>query len=607
MKIIHIATILLCLALFCSCHDDAGNASTSANHLTQVHLALNVNSELHDEASQTRATGVVNDIKDFNDQTINNLWVVQTINGTVKVSKYFSSIQPEEIVSALAVGESEIWFIANTGSNTLFSSVKTLEELRAKILNIDTSDPENALAVDGYLRAVGCWKGEIVGNSADYISVSLAPLAAKLTIDYEIKGAGAGHGFDNIQLMNVPKAIHYCTTTSGTSTEGFVTTGYPAISPDADNKQKGRLVYYVTENVPGISGIVNDDPRKKNQYGKDTKAMYLSLQGSVVYKDQTIPFDVSIYPGENTTNDFNVKINHNYHITLSIDASNGPNNWNEDLRIKINDISIPTNGLQVRYEFSSEDKSGLNSLYEPDGTTLLPNNGKYLRNLADGSYCTDRLTYQYFNKDDNRMPEQTFTDGTNYMSYSNCSINTMYGSGLTSSDAFTIIYVGGSGKTNDLGWSVYGPTNYSNQQTDPTGETDGRRWYLVVNNKGEFQYGSGSNLNITIPNFNYIFDEGDPYIIFSADKSTPKQGDKAGSTREILIDNVTAKALDVSHYEFKSNFYLGCNRWEAGWVTQEGRVFLFLIYNRTLSTEEINQIRIYSLYKGFLQHSLPSN
>lgn len=609
---LYIATLVLALFTLCSCQDTTGNTQGNDMNMAKVHLALSINSELHEDTPLTRTAEASNNAKDFNDKDINNLWVIQAVDGVLKVSKYFSSIQPTNIISNLVSGESEIWFIANTGNSTLFSNVNTLEGLKDKALTLGTSDPENSLAVDGCLRAVGCWHGNIEGNGADYISVSLVPLAAKLTIDYEIIGAGDSHGFDNIQLMNVPKSMHYCTTTSGTSTKDYVTTGYTAFAPNTENKQRGRLVYYVTENIPGISDVTNDDPRKKNLYGKDTKAMYLSLQGSVLFKSQEIPFDVSIYPGENNTNDFNVRINHNYHITLCIDATNGPNNWDEDCRITVNDISIPTEWLQVRYEFSDDDKAGLNSMYEPDGTTLLPDNGKYLRNLVkseDGNYeySTDRLTYLDFDKNDARLPDQTFTDGTNYMSYSNCSINTMYGNELSSSDAFTIIYVGGCGKTNYNGWSVYGPTNYGNKDVDHDGTIDGRRWYLVVYRNGEFQFGSHSTLNTTIPNFNYIFDENDPYIFFSADKNTPKNTPKTGGTRDILIDNITAKTLDVENYDFASNFYLGCNRWEPGWVTQEGRVYLFLIYNRTLSTEEINQIRVYALYKGFLKHPLSGN
>ena len=612
MKNLYIATLALVLFALCSCIDTADSTQENDTDMAQVHLAFSINSELHDGTPLTRTTEISNNAKDFNDRDINNLWVVQSVDGVVKVSKYFSSIQSTDIISNLVSGDSEIWFIANTGNSTLFSTVNTLEELKNKALTLDSSDPESNLAVDGCLRAVGCWHGNIEGNGSDYISVSLVPLAAKLTIDYEIIGAGEGYGFDNIQLINVPKSIHYCTTTGGTSTKDYVTTGYTAFTPNTENKQKGRLVYYVTENLPGISGVTNDDPRKKNLYGKDTKAMYLSIQGSVLFKSQEIPFDVSIYPGENNTNDFNVRINHNYHITLCIDASSGPNNWDEDCRITVNDIAIPTKGLQVRYEFSDDDKAGLNSMYESDGTTPLPNNGKYLRNLAKSEngnyeYSTDRLTYLDFDKNDARLPNQTFTNGTNYMSYSNCSINTMYGSELSSSDAFTIIYVGGCGKTNYNGWSVYGPTNYGNKDADPSGELDGRRWYLVVYKNGEFQYGSHSTLNTTIPNFKYIFDEDDPYTFFSADKNTPASGTKAGGKREILIDNITAQALDVSHYDFASNFYLGCNKWEPGWVTQGGHVYLFLIYNRTLSTEEINQIRVYALYKGFLRHPLAGN
>lgn len=602
MKFSYITSILVCMCLICSCQEKEDDAPV-AKHLTQVHLTMTLNSGLQDKELKTRTTEAANIEKDFNDKVINDLWVIQTIDGTVKIAKYFPSIQPQDIISSLAIGKSEIWFIANTGSNTLFTKVKTLDELKSMALDMNTSDPENSLAVNGYLRAVGCWTGEINDNGINYITVSLVPLAAKLTIDYEIKGAGDGFGFDNIQLMNVPRSMHYCTTTSGTNTENYTTTAYTAFAPNDESQQKGRLVYYVTENIPGLDNIENDDPRKKSLYGKGTKAMYLSLQGKMLFKNQTIPFDVSIFPGENTTNNFNVKINHNYHITLSIDASKGPNNWEEDYRIKINEITLPTEGMVVRYEFSSDNKTGLNSLYEADGTTLLPNNNKYLRNLVDGSYSTERLTY---GSNENRRPVQSYTDGTNYMSYSNCSINTNFGSGLTSSDAFTIIYVGGCGKTNDLGWSVYGPTNYGDPKNDPAGKTDGRRWYLVVYNNGEFQYGSHTILNTTIPNFKYIFDKEDPYIFFSADKSTPNTTPNTGSSREILLDNITAKTLYVPHFQFSSNFYLGCNKWERGWVTQEGRVYLFLIYNRTLSTEEINQIRIYALYKGFLKRQLPS-
>lgn len=618
MRTIHITTLFFCLLLLCACQNETEISATGAKKQTPVHISLSVCSELDGNDSRTRASDMmepVNSIKNFNDKDIIDLWVVQTIDGKVETKKYFTNIQSKvsddtstEILSSLKTGKSEIWFVANTGSSSLFSNVTSLPQLKEMALNVAPSDPEGSLAVNGYLRAVGCWNGEVLGNGLDYIAVSLAPLAAKLTVDYEITGCGDGYGFESMQLMNVPMSMHYCTTTSGTNTENYSTTNYALFDTSNSNaKQKGRLVYYVTENIPGISGGDNTDPRQKSLYGKDTKAMYLYFQGRSLYKGQDIPFNVTLYPGENTTNDFNVKINHNYHISLSIDASNGPNNWSYDSRIDVvKDISLPATGnLEVWYEFSDEDKVGQNSLYDTDGTTLLPADGKYLRNLAGekNTYSTERLTYGI---SDSRQPEQTYTEGTNYMSYSNCSINTGFGDGKTSSDAFTIIYIGGSGQSNGLGWSVYGPTNYGNRQDDPTGEKDGRRWYLVVNNQKQFQYGSQSTLNTTIPNFNYIFDKDDPYIIFSADKNTPNEGFQQGGTRDILLDNVTAQVLNVDHYPFTSNFYVGCNKWESGWVTQKGRLYLFLIYNKTLSTEEINQIRIYALYKGFLKHQLPN-
>lgn len=600
MKRIHIAAIFIVLLfLLGSCKEGIDNLSLDHNTgQVQVHFALNVTSNLREDSYTTRAVEASNTAKDFNDKDIKNLWVLQSQNGDIVTKSYYTNISPSNILSSLKSGNSEIWFIANTGDESLFSNITTLEELKSQVLNVNTAAPENSLAVDNYLRAVGCWKGDV--KTDNFISVSLVPLAAKLTINYEIIGAGAGYGFENIQLTNVPVSIHYCTTTSGTSTKNYNTTAYADFVPTADCKQKGRLVYYVTENVPDLNGIVNEDPRKKNQFGKNTKAMNLVFQGKFLFQGKEMPFVVELYPGENTTNDFNVKINHNYHISLSIDASKGPNNWEEDCRITVNNIKLPTDGLQVWYEFSDDKKR--NSLYEMDGTTVLPNNGKYLRNLADDTYSSERLVYE---DSERKQPEQIYEDGTNYMSYSNCSISSMYGSELTSSLPFTIVYIGGCGKVNSLGWSVYGPTNYGDPNGDPSGKKDGRRWYLVVHNTGVFQYGSQSVLNTTIENFGYIFDENDPYIFFSVDKNTPNEAENTGGTRDILLDNAAAQTLNVGHFEFASNIYLGCNKWEKGWVTQSGRVYLFLIYNKTLSAEEVNQIRAYALYKGFLKHSLP--
>ena len=615
MRNLHIFSMLFCMILLSACRKEIENGSPAdGSDRSQVGFSLTISSELHDNLQQTRAAGFsepLNEVKNFNDKDVRDLWVVQTMGGKVVVSKYFTDIQSNvssdqsaKIVSELMVGDSEIWFIANTGNDKLFLKVSTLNDLKAKTLDVKASDPEGSLAVDGYLRAVGCWKGTIT-ESSNYISASLAPLAAKLTVDYEITGAGDGMGFEEIQLMNVPMNIRYCTTDETNATTDFSTTNYSGFKPDGDTKRKGRLIYYVTENIPGIAGVVNDDPRNKSKYGTGTGAMYLFFQGRSEFKGVSYPFSGNIFPGGNATNDFNVRINHDYHITLRIDVGNGPDNWKEDTRITT-DIKLPTDGLEVRYEFSNDNRKELNSLYDADGTTLLPADGKYLRNLAkENSYSTERLTYSDAATTGN-YAVQTFEDGTDYMSYSNCSIDTGYGEELTTSSSFTIIYIGGSSEKNGNGWSVYGPTNYGDRKNDPIGEKDGRRWYLVVNHSGLFQYGSHCTMNKTIPDFTYEFKD-DPYIIFSADKNTPKEGTDNGGMRDIILNNATAQVVDVPHYKFNSNFYLGCNKWEYSWVTKKGRVYLFLIYNKTLTTEEINQVRLYALYKGYLKNQLPEN
>lgn len=144
----------------------------------------------------------------------------------------------------------------------------------------------------------------------------LQRLCSKLMLNYEIDPK-SGFQLREIRLSNVPDGAVY-------EPQSQVAGGrYESFSKYV-TQNNGKFEFYIPENNQGIvSEIV--EPESKNIRNAPIHATCVELIG--YYKSKKVTF--RIYPGANSTSDFNLKRNHWYRINLKIEDV-----YLDDLRIE---------------------------------------------------------------------------------------------------------------------------------------------------------------------------------------------------------------------------------------------------------------------------------
>ena len=255
------------------------------------------------------------------EEAINDIWVFQyDENGNQLIVPRFYKVESSEIRKLnirLAEGnDSHVYVLANTGDET-WAQDKDLTTVEKFVSyeypftedNVEMDEDERLL-MEGHVEST-------IRKETDLhpIDIHLTRMMAKISFKYVTAAAAASLVVNRVIINNMPMNMRM----EETPKEENYPTGedFETRSVTLDNNFSSGKVYtfYMPANRRGSSS--NTDPKLKNN-GAPDKALYVQL--FVSSKSNGSNYLYTIYLGENDTNDYNVRRNHNYNITLKINS-----------------------------------------------------------------------------------------------------------------------------------------------------------------------------------------------------------------------------------------------------------------------------------------------
>ena len=234
-----------------------------------------------------------------------------------------------------------------------------------------------------------------LGESATSVKVPMSFLVSK--IKTTVTNSLSGFTISKVDLYNVPKHI-YITSATNTSVKGGFWTSY-----DAKTTATGELVFYVPENKRGTVATITSS-RNKSWWDAPDKAMSMRIYGSASGKN----IYYEIFPGANSTTDFNVARSTVYTINPTIKGSNGadlrvwsaedPSNLSSGGTANCYMVAVPG---KLYYFDATKKGNGKNTTGITNGTTLLaPKGASIVWESNSSNYIIRRVklvgNYVYF-------------------------------------------------------------------------------------------------------------------------------------------------------------------------------------------------------------------
>ena len=285
-------------------------------------------------AMDTRAVSGVDENR------IKDLWVIQfNADGTalLQTPQYITTVTSwgtsyKVRAKIIKTSDSSLYFIANTGDNTLYSDVTTLADVESKTLAVTN---EASLAPGNALPMCGCYTGK---PSASVSDVAMKRAVAKVTFKLAVDIPG-DFALTSVKVYNAPTALQPFRDTSkldpGTSeadcypatSVGF-TDEFADLTPEdktltATAKECGWC--YLPENGRG-TGSATDQTQKTaatalgGAEGQGNYATYIEIVGDYT-TDLGYKYTGNIYRiylGADAVSNYDVKRNTHYTVTATI-------------------------------------------------------------------------------------------------------------------------------------------------------------------------------------------------------------------------------------------------------------------------------------------------
>lgn len=300
----------------------SGAAATNTRALAggeavEVYMATTANPK--EQVADTRAA-----LTTTQEQTVNEVCLYQ-FNGTgdaaVLVYKsYVAPISGNSTALYLLMGTDQtVYVVANAGDRTADFTVNTttLAAFRASVLTFT----ESTLVAGSDVPAIGYYTGSTAVAS---IPVTLTRLAARLDFTCNLSlPAGDSFAFTSIALKSVPNvtqlaapAGNYPANTAGDASKYTEYTEITSYTPGT------TLTWYVPENLRGTVGTITGSWQKTTA-NAPAYSTCLVISGTYTPNGGTAKeMSYYIYPGANSTTDFNLMRNRKYGITVTLKGFN---------------------------------------------------------------------------------------------------------------------------------------------------------------------------------------------------------------------------------------------------------------------------------------------
>lgn len=331
--------VLLAIALVTSCTRESFTGEQPPfpeGELVETSLVLSpssvqvIGASLHTDGSpaapQTRTLaepGVL-------EKQVRDIWVFQFDSEGKRqlvVPQYYPVVMQEDDIEPVkmmlrAHANSHICVIANTNSDTWRNSRNGLS-MDALAKDAFAFSSEQAVYGNGKenLPMAAQLQQTIVGGQENFLDITLVSLLAKVQFSYELQGEAVGKmHVTSVELHNIPSRAVIGNAWSVMPTpcpadEDFVdiSSTYEKLASPAEGQ---TYVWYIPQNLQGTK--TNTDPTQKNKLAP-ANAFYIRMFADSDNNGSSYLY--TLYPGGNTTDDFNLKGNYSYnvHVTLKSD------------------------------------------------------------------------------------------------------------------------------------------------------------------------------------------------------------------------------------------------------------------------------------------------
>ncbi len=419
------------------------------------------------------------------EEAIHDIWVFQyDSNGDQLIApRYYetTSVVIKDINIRLAEGEdSHVYVLANTGDENwaVGKDLTTVEKFVSYKYPFTEENVE--MGKDEYLLMEG-HVDKTIRREEDLLPVDihLTRMMAKISFKYVTAEAAKNLIVTRVIINNMPEEMRMEETPIE---EDYPLGDFATRSVTIDKNMSSNDVYtfYMPANRRGKSD--NTDAGKKNN-GAPEKALYVQL--FVTSRTNGSNFLYTIYLGENDTNDYNVRRNHNYNITLNLKSEN------RDDRV----LAAPANCFVMN--------TGNQIMFDPYNRTETGGGFKYSdyvnKNVAEKKIKSVKIIWQFLNViGDNSAGDKVYLDDYDRI---HVKAGTAVGNAL----------IGGYNSAGKLLWS----------------------WHIWVNND------KPANLDEAVPY--YTFGWSDKGIVSTDNKRTVKG-------RSLMKCNLGAKSADPNAY-----------------------------------------------------------
>lgn len=283
-------------------------------------LPVEVIGEVWEATPNTRAA----DASNVDEHAIKNIWVFQynSAGALISAPRYYTTSSASG-TAALKVmlrpaSNCQVYIIANTNDASWANGVAINSSLNTLTSKTFTRSTESAMyggANKNLLMSAHVTGKTITAGVNNALgTISLKRMVAKISFYYKIADGVKGLlKVNKISISNVPNVLKVGETTAAS----YPTSLTPCTISDVISPTENTVYScFIPENWQGTTS--NTDPKTKND-AAPSNAVYIRL-----FVDSDVDgssYVYTVYPGENVTNDFNIKRNCQYNITLNLNSS----------------------------------------------------------------------------------------------------------------------------------------------------------------------------------------------------------------------------------------------------------------------------------------------
>ncbi len=263
---------------------------------------------------------------------INDIWVLQfNAAGTAPLQPavYFQTITANRIIVDLQEQESIIYFIANTGDETLLADMGTAAQVEAvtRGTTVESDCYKNGFPMGARLKGVP--------SELDFNRVYLVRAVAKLRVNIQVHAPGS-FAISSCDVYNVPREVTYYRDPDALDPGTTASATYPATSKVMRGSSWYKIpIYgsigecYLPENGRGKGTATRQEDKTAAKAlggasGQGNYATYVEITGTYTANDGTVFKNTKyrIYLGGDTESDYNLKRNTYYNLWCTIRGIN---------------------------------------------------------------------------------------------------------------------------------------------------------------------------------------------------------------------------------------------------------------------------------------------